>query len=268
VVIELQMNQEIVLYCFVFFLLGILFLSFAIYLKKIIIKKNKKIDHGSDFHLKSIDNRVLNTPPLAIGQARTETYRMASLALQCLDETLILLDDSDIGRVSELQKREEVLDRLQKEIMAFLAALSLKSISHETSLEIVSLMHMINYIERIGDRCENLWRLEVRKHNQKIVYSDGAAGELKEIAALTREFLSCVVECIGQGDKNNFSLDAMKMDSRINDLESSLRHNHINRLSTGECTVLAGLIFIDMLYAFKLICENTYDLQDVIAGEK
>ena len=32
-----------------------------------------------EFHLKFIDNRVLNTPPIALGQARSETRRMAQI---------------------------------------------------------------------------------------------------------------------------------------------------------------------------------------------
>jgi len=270
---ELQIGHEltygVVLCALGLFLFGIFFLPLVGFLKKNSMRIIRRLDDDAKFQLKSIDHRILNTPLIALGQARAETRRMASLSLQCLDETLLFLTDFDKRRVSNLKNMEELLDRLQKEIMVFLVALSLKSISEETSREITSLMHLVNYLERIGDQCEHLWRLEVRKLDQKIYFSKMATGEIHELSARTRHFLFYVVDKIGgAGDKKQLQLQSMKMDAEIAALESDLRHNHINRLHTGECAVLPGLIFIDMLYDFKLIGDYTFNLSEVIVGKK
>jgi len=217
-------------------------------------------DVEGDFHLKFIDNRVLNTPPIALGQARAETRRMAHIALNCLNQTILFLNDFDSRRVPELSKNEEHLDLLQKEIMDFLVALSQKSISQESSREISALMHMVNDLERVGDHCENLWKLEERKLDQRISFSSIAMAELNEIASTTRKFLELIVQRMEQREIDGFSETALAMEEQIDQLESDLRNNHITRLNTGECAVLPGLIFIDMLHNFEKIGDHIFKI--------
>jgi len=80
-------------------------------------------DEVGELQVKFIDNRVLNTPPIAIGQARRETLRMAEITLEMLQESCQLLEDGNLKRIPALEKREEMVDFLQKEITDFLVQL-------------------------------------------------------------------------------------------------------------------------------------------------
>lgn len=225
-------------------------------------------DEEVEFHLKYLDNRVLNTPPIALGQARAETRRMAQVALKNLDRTLQFMKEGDLKRVQKLQEREDLLDLMQKEITDFLVALSQKSIAEETSTEIASLMHMVNDLERVGDHCENLWRLGQRRITEKVAFSDQAIGELEEISSQTRDFLNYVIEGMENGAAPELLDVSQEMEDKVDQLERSLRDNHITRLNTGECAVLSGLIFIDMLHNFEKIGDHTYNLAEAVVGKK
>ncbi len=218
-----------------------------------------------EFHLKFIDNRVLNTPPIALGQARAETKRMAQQTLEMLDETVLFLMDGDEKRIKPLEKKEEMVDLLQKEITDFLVALSQKSITPETSKDIASMMHMVNDLERVGDHCENLWQLGLRKRSQKVLFSETALEEIKELAEKTKEFLSFVISALERRDVTIAQKSAY-MEDGIDQMEALLRNNHIARLNTGECAVLPGLIFIDMLHNFEKIGDHTYNVSKAIIG--
>lgn len=220
-----------------------------------------------EFHLKFIDNRVLNTPPIALGQARSETRRMAQLALEMVDDTVAFLRDQDEKRIPALEQKEELVDLLQKEITDFLVALSQKSITQETSRDIASMMNMVNDLERVGDHCENLWRLGQRKRDQKIAFSDVAMVEMAEMATHTRDFLAFVVAALERGDRTIHD-KALHMETVVDDIEESLRNNHIARLNTGECAVLPGLVFIDMLHNFEKIGDHTFNVAEAIIGKK
>jgi phosphate:Na+ symporter len=218
-----------------------------------------------EFHLKFIDNRVLNTPPIALGQARAETRRMAQIALEMLGETVGFIEDLDEKRLPLLRQKEDMVDMLQKEITDFLVALSQKSVTPETSKDIASMMHMVNDLERVGDHCENLWNLAVRKKNEKVVFSEVAMMEIRELGEKTREFLSFMISALERrdssiGDKADF------METGIDQLEEVSRNNHIARLNTGECAVQPGLIFIDMLHNFEKIGDHTFNLAKAIVG--
>ncbi|BCR05014.1 Na/Pi cotransporter [Desulfuromonas versatilis] len=220
-----------------------------------------------EFHLKFIDNRVLNTPPIALGQARAETKRMAQVAMEMVDETLLYLKDEDEKRIAPLEKKEELVDLLQKEITDFLVALSQKSIAQETSRNIASMMHMVNDLERVGDHCENLWRLGQRKKSQKISYSNIGMSEIEEIGEKIREFLAFVVSAMERVDRTILE-KARHLEDTVDLLEESSRNNHIARLNTGECAVLPGLIFIDMLHNFEKIGDHTFNVAQAVVGEK
>ncbi|MDT8440950.1 MAG: Na/Pi cotransporter family protein [Desulfuromonadales bacterium] len=220
-----------------------------------------------EYHLKYLDSRVLNTPPIALGQARAETQRMAEITRTMVVDTLELLQDNDSKRIPGLEKRENLVDLLQREITDFLVSLSQKSITQETSKEVASMMHMVNDLERIADHCENLWQLNQRKLDQKIEFSATARGEIAEISDLACNFYSLIAEAMELRDQKVFSR-AQELENAIDSLEESLRNNHISRLNTGECSVNSGLIFIDMLHNFEKIGDHTYSLAKAVVGKK
>ncbi len=224
-------------------------------------------DEVGELQVKFIDNRVLNTPPIAIGQARRETLRMAKITLEMLQECCQLLEDGNLKRVSGLEKREELVDFLQKEITDFLVQLSQRSIAVQTSETLVSLIHMVNDLERVGDHCENLWRLGSRKVEGKVSFSDSGDHEIMTIAQTTEEFMRFIVAAMENQDQT-IAVKSIEYEDAIDDLERSLRNNHISRLHTGECAVQPGLIFIDMLHNFEKIGDHAFNVSEAILGEK
>lgn len=245
----------------------IIFLPLIGLLAKLTTMLIRGSDAEMEFHLKFIDNRVLNTPPIALGQARAETKRMAQVSLEMLEETLKFLEDGDEKRLPALEKKEETVDMLQKEITDFLVALSQQSIAQETSKDLASMMHMVNDLERVGDHCENLWTLGLRKKHQKITFTETGMSEIREIGEKTREFLTFVVSAMERRD-TTIKEKANFMENGIDDLEETLRNNHINRLNTGECSVHSGLVFLDMLHNFEKIGDHTYNVTKVVVGAK
>lgn len=224
-------------------------------------------DAVQEFGLKYIDYRVLNTPPVALGQARSELRRMARTAQAALAETILYLDDLNDERLSRLNRREHLLDLLQKELTNFLVELSHRSASAETAREVALMMHMVADFERIGDHCQSLIRLAGRKREWQAVFSGSAERELGEISAQTAAFLQIVVEALETGDSSGLA-EAQHRENEIDLTEERLRNNHLRRLTTGECAVRPGLIFIDMLQAFEQISDHTYSIAKCIDGAK
>lgn len=214
-----------------------------------------------------IDSRVLNTPPIAIGQARRETRRMAEIALDMLHETTDFLEDFNLKRLKSLEEKELLVDLLQREITAFLVQLSHRSISAETSEIIGALMHVVNDLERIGDHCEKLWRLGQKKVAAQIVFSDIAENDLTTIGDRTKEFLGSVIEMMDAGEGLS-AVRAIEYEDAIDELETRLRQNHIDRLNTGECAVQPGLLFIDMLHSFEKIGDHTFNVSEHLRGSR
>lgn len=245
----------------------LIFLPFVGILAKLTTMIIRGKDEEAEFALKYIDTRVLNTPPIALGQARSETRRMGQICLEMVDETSLFLLEGGDKRLEGLKRKEEMVDILQKEVTNFLVALSQQSVSSQTSKDIASLMHMVNDFERIGDYCEKIWELSLRKQHQKIVFSDTADQEIADMAKKTRDFLSYIVSAIERGDAGVME-KAEFMERGINQAEEIYRNGHIARLNTGECAVLPGLVFIDMLHSFEKIGDHTFNVTKALVGRK
>jgi len=245
----------------------VLFLPFIGLLAKMSTLIIRGEDDSEGVQMKFIDDRVLNTPSVAIGQARRETRRMAQIALDMLEETNQFLEDGDMKRIKGLEKKEELVDILQRDILSFLVKLSQKSISTETSESIGSLMNMANDLERIGDHCENIWRLSIRKMDEKICFSKLGEVEIADMGEKAHGFLKFVIEALENEDKS-ISSRAIELEDEIDAMEEKLRSNHIGRLNTGECAVQSGLIFIDMLHSYEKIGDHTYNVSEAVIGEK
>jgi phosphate:Na+ symporter len=222
---------------------------------------------GEPLQVKFIDDRVLNTPPVAVGQARREAKRMAEITLEMADETILFLKDKDLKRIKGLEKKEDLVDLLQRDIHAFLVKLSQRSISVETSTSIVSIMNMANDLERIGDYCENLWHLGLRSIDEKVHFTGSAKKDIEAISSRTIEFLRCICESI-EVTAEDFETTAFAHEDAIDRMEDSMRRKHIERLNTGRCTVNSGLIFIDVVHSFEKIGDHAINVTEAILGRK
>ncbi|NJC88643.1 MAG: Na/Pi cotransporter family protein [Desulfuromonas sp.] len=219
-----------------------------------------------EFHHSHLDARVLNTPPIALSQARSETIHMVRITGEVFRETLSLLHDQDPQRIELINRREEHIDLLQREITDFLVALSRQSITEETSLEVGELMHIVNDLERICDHCVHLSRLIQRKRDQRIEFSEVARREIDEMSGLTGNFFALTAAAF-EADED-FPLEkAREIEVSISRLEEILRNNHIARLNTGECTVVSGLVYIDILHNLEKIGDHTFKLARSIAAK-
>lgn len=224
-------------------------------------------ENQSEFHLRHLDARVLNTPPIALSQAHSETMHMVRVAGEILQETLDLLSDQNPDRIERINRKEEHIDLLQREITDFLVALSQQSITEETSLEVVELMHVVNDLERIGDYCVHLGRLVQRMIDQKIGFSDMARKEVEEMSELTRKFYTMTATALETGEPVEFG-KADQMENAIDQMEELLRNNHIARLNTGECTVASGLVYVDILHNLEKIGDHTFKLSRIAVEQK
>lgn len=246
----------------------LLFLPFTGMLAKVAtLMVPQKEGEEVEYTLKYLDNKLLNTPIIAISEARKEVVRMAEIALSMYNRSIEFIETRDLKLLKKILKKEEAIDLLQKDITNFLVTISQQSITKEISKEIASLINMVNNIERIGDHCESLAFLVEKIIDGKINITEEAIKELEELSKITREFVETTKDKMGA--KNKAYLRSAKFfESRINKLEDRYRENHIGRLNDGSCSVSAGLIYVDMLTNFEKIGDHTYNIAEAIAGIK
>jgi phosphate:Na+ symporter len=203
-----------------------------------------------------IDNRVIKTPTIALAQAWTELERMAGIAASMYRDLVTQFDDYDPQVVAGIHDKELVLDVLHRDMSQFLITLSRETLSLERAVEIPTMLQLVNDIELIGDQIEALLNYLVRKKEERLRYSASAMDELKRMAAKVGEAVE-LFERVLKGDED---VDLSPLKVEIAMIEDELQRGHLRRLKSGKCSIVAGLLFGDMIVCFSKISHLCYSL--------
>jgi phosphate:Na+ symporter len=229
--------------------------------------KEEKEDFDELRHIKYLDNKFVDTPTVALEQARSEIIRMGEAVLIMYDDVVKSIHSRKIKDLSKWRKREDTLDNLQKEITRYLVKIMQKPIMPEESKEISALTRMTNNFERAGDQIEDIAMLIEELIEQNLFISEGGMQDYKIIADEVRNFIIFVLEAIIEEDSDIME-KALEIENRIDQMREDMKSNHLMRLQSGICTVDPGLILVDMLSSFEKLGGFCFNIAQAVSGTK
>jgi phosphate:Na+ symporter len=165
----------------------------------------------------------------------------------------------DAKRGVRIKHKEGALDVLQREISDFLVLISRQPLDPDNSMEIPILLHVINDLEHIGDQSEAILECLVRKKEERIIFSSAAMAELKELAAKVAELVHLSVDSLDDETGGNLNV-ARTLKDEIIRMQETMNSNHIQRMTSGKCTVMSGLVYGDIISSFNKIAEYAFNI--------
>jgi phosphate:Na+ symporter len=218
-----------------------------------------------------IDHRVINTPTIAILQARNEVKRMADIACSMYSDVVAQLHNFNAKTALDIKGKEAVLDVLQRDISSFLITLSRQQLSAEYIVEIPTMLQLVNDLEHLGDQSEAIMEYLRHKKDEKLRFSTTAMTELKEYSTQVAELVGRARQSLDNQASADIAASGELLVA-IMSMHETLHNNHITRLHNGKCSIVAGLLYGDMIAAFARIAQFSYaiieterGLQDVTA---
>ena len=208
-----------------------------------------------------LDERLLATPPLAIDRCRFLANEMASDAVTALRYGMACLTEYDGEKVKYINETEEKTDKYEDIIGTYLVKLSSQQLSDADSMESTKLLKIIGDLERISDHAVNLVDSAKEIREKKIVFSESASAELKNLVAATDEILALTEKALVNTDLVS-AANVEPLEQIIDVLKENMRTNHILRLQKGDCTMETGFVWSDILTNL----ERTSDHCSNIAG--
>lgn len=206
-----------------------------------------------------LDYRVVNTPTLAFLQAGNELKRMAQVACSMVCDTVEQFYGFNAKRSSVIKQKETLLDVLQKELSAFLVQIARQAPASEKSVDIPVFLSTVNDLEVIGDNCETILDCLRRKKEGAVFFSDTAMDELKSIAKKASYLMTLSMDSLDSFNVPNAeAMDELRQD--LLECEEILKRNHLVRLSAGDCSVIAGLLFMEIVSSFTKIGDSAFTI--------
>jgi len=214
----------------------------------------------------TLEYHLLDTPSLAIEQARREIHRMCQTARHAVHRAVKALLEQDAGSLREVARHEQALDERQTEITRYLVELSQRDIGPEMAGELPVLMHTVNDLERIGDHATNIAEIAERRMASGRDFSDEAVAEIVRMRAEVAGMFDGVLEGIGASDRQA-ARAVLRREETVNELQASYRQNHVRRLRDRRCEPLTGMFFVDYVDNMEKIGDHLTNIAEgVLSG--
>ncbi|HYE93308.1 MAG TPA: Na/Pi cotransporter family protein [Terriglobales bacterium] len=209
------------------------------------------------FKTRYLDERSLDQPSLALGQATREALRMADVVQGMLRDVVPAMRADNPELIEDVERRDDQADFLEREIKLFLARLGREAMGADLSQKEISLISVIANLENIGDIIDkNLMELARKRLYQGRRFSDAGWAEIVEFHGLVSKNLERAIAAFATNDR---ALAQEVLDQRplMRQREREMRDSHINRLRSGLTESLeTSEIHLDVLTNLKRISSH------------
>ena len=212
-----------------------------------------------ELRLKYIEGNLMQTPEIAVLQAQKETAHFAQRVQQMFGMVRELMDASDdksfVHLYSQIERQEDMTDRMELEIAHFLEQVSQNHLSDETKVKVRQMLREVGELESIGDACYNLARTMNRQRESAKVFTDHQHQKLVALMTLCDEALEQMVT-IMSGHRHEHNIrETYRIENDINQLRQQLKNENIQSVNIHDYDYAVGTIYIDLVNG----CEKLGD---------
>ncbi len=206
-----------------------------------------------------LDDRLLATPAIALGQARSLAYRMAHRAAETLEDGISLLSDYSPEFAQRVREGEEACDHYEDILGTYLVKLSAHGVSDEDTTEAAELLRAIGDLERISDHGKNLLESAEELRDKGFSLSEEAQNELLCLTNAIREVLSLSLRAFIHNDLTA-AKEVAPLEDVVDDIKEELRSRHILRMQQGKCSIEVGFVWSDLLTNLERTSDHCSNL--------
>ena len=228
--------------------------------------EDQKVGYRESYQLKYIGDKVVFNPATAVVEVIKELERMASLAEENLNRAmnaLITLDEEDIEEVYEVEKN---INFLNHAITDYLVKINQTTLPIEDLNSLGALFHVVNDIERIGDHAENVADAARQRKEEGISISKEAQKELGDMLEMVNKIIRYAVEMFAKSDETHMQ-EITTLEDQVDEKERELQKKHVERLTKGECSPEAGMIFSDIVSGLERVADHATNIAFAITTE-
>lgn len=233
----------------------------------LIVRLAKKIGGNTEENLNDnvvqLDERMLETPSLALQAIITEVGRVGGLVQETLEIAKRVLFDHSKEEIRRLRDNEERVDKICSELVEYIVKITGLQMNEKEHEHIVSLLQVISDIERVSDYCDNISEYAEEMLEKKLIFSEIGATELKEMLDVCANSYHYAIEAFVTENPDK-ALKVIEYETLADTLEVKLRTKHIKRLATNQCHTESGIIFLDTLVGLERISDHARNIAEEV----
>lgn len=227
-------------------------------------KKIGKVEDGEkDDSMVLLDERMMETPSLALQSLFSEVIRMGHIvekSLQVAKDVLFSLNEDEIQL---LREDEEAVDKLSAGITSYAIKLTSLQISQREHQDVAHILQVVSDMERISDYCENISEFAEALAEKKVMFSEVGREHLTEMIEVCTDSYLNALKAFEENDKDS-ALKTIEKETEADGMEISLRAKHIERLTNNQCNTEAGIVFLDTLVCMERISDHARNIAEEV----
>ena len=202
-----------------------------------------------------LDERLLNTPAVAVARAHSATADMAELARVGVMQAMSLTHTWDDTLAQKVRDEESKVDQYEDALGTYLVKLSSRELNHADSQSVNTLLHTISDFERISDHSVNLLESAQEMHTKEINFSTDAREELQVLEDAVQDVLNRTTDAFRKDDLHLAS-KVEPLETVVDELVRAIKARHVARLQAGSCSIEYGFVLEDLLTNYERVCDH------------
>ena len=228
-----------------------------------IVKLFEKLIKDKDAEAKKkaihfIDDRLLNTPGVAMEMVRKEVTNMLreSFINYKLGYEEIVHQKFEASK--ELEEREDAIDYINNTLTDYLIKLSNKvTLKDESSIG--SYFHMVNDIERIGDHAVNFHEKAEKMSADDLKFSENAQKEFAEMTKIIEEMFDIVINNLETNKFDNLP-HLHDLEDQTDKLKLVLSDKHFERITNKKCHIELSPFYSTFLSELERVADHLVNI--------
>ena len=221
--------------------------------------RKKKGEEEDEFQEDLLEERFLNYPPLALEQSGSAIALMTHASFKSLKKSTDLLRQFNQEKYDKIMSREDLVDRYEDALGAYLVRLNTKALSEKETRTVARYLSSLTNLERISDHAVNLADLGKELREKKLQFSAQGQQELGICVAAVLELLDLTQKAMENNDPETAKM-VEPLEQTIDLLVKKCKSNHIRRVQNGDCTLELGFIYNDCLQNLERVADHCSNL--------
>lgn len=233
------------------------------FIKKILpdAKGSAPLQHGGAMYLDK--NLIDASPAAAVDAVMQEMIRLGWIAHGMLEDCRKVIVNGETKVIDDAMLTEKTINEITHAIVKYATELGQKGLPADLSLLLNSCVSGVGDIERIGDHAENLLEMAQLTADKKQGFSKKAVAECAEMFGLVSQAVEKSLRAL-EAENIVLADEVMALESKIDQMEHVLRARHIERLNSGKCMPIAGVVFIDILSNLERVGDHAHNLAYIV----